>query len=77
MLLLSFCKTGPPFDFSDLEFIYISPTFLEECPHAPTVSIDQTAMIEKYKKMLEEGKQVPEKLPLMALPLAPDDWVPF
>ena len=77
-LAVDFLQSWTPFEFSDLEFLYISPRFLEECPHSPKrYSEDQLEMIEKYQQMLANGEEVPPKTEVAGLPLAPITWSPL
>ena len=61
-----------PWDFSDLDFLYIFPRFTEDCPHAPILSEDQSEMVDKYKEMIDRGEVVPSEQKLGRLPLVPD-----
>ena len=66
-----------PWKFSDLEFLYISPSFIEDCPYSPpSFSTDQLEMIDKYQAMIDRGEQVPPPMKIPPLPLAPDTWNP-
>ena len=38
--------------------------------------LDQIAMVDKYRAMLERGEEIPEKPVMAALPLSPESWDP-
>ena len=73
---LDLMDSWKPHTFADLDFLYVSNDFIQECPCPPTLSEKQKKKIEEQTQKLLNGEPVPPLGPKIVVPLAPSDWSP-